>query len=184
MKKVVGCILLAACATVGSEGHGDVALPTAGVGPFRKLDTTEVQGVAPFVLDDKQGVYGEPTTVVENDEVVLFVTVREGAGRAIARSRATDGRSFFGAGGDIGHRPEIVLRADQAWEGGALAGPFVLRRGAEWLLYYAAAGGIGLARSTDGHSFTKDPGPILPAPAHAPGGYVDAVNRVHLFYGL
>src|SRR5699024_2677604 len=74
-------------------------------------------------------------------------------------------------------------RADQPWEGGALGGPFVLRRGAEWLLYYAAAGGIGLARSTDGHAFTKDPGPILPAPARAPGGYVAGAGRVHIFCG-
>ena len=183
MKKLAFCILLAACATTGADGHGDVALPSAGVGPFRKLDTSEVQGVAPFVLDDAIALYGEPATLVENDEVVLFVSMADGAGRAIARSRASDGRSFFGASGDVGHAPEIVLRADQAWEGKTLGGPFVMRRGTELLLYYAAEGGLGLARSTDGHAFRKDPGPIVPAPARAPGGYVDAANRVHIFFG-
>lgn len=182
MRRFAYCILLAACATTGADGHGDVGLPSAGVGPFRKLDSTEVQGVAPFLLDDKARAYQEPTAIVENDDVLLFLSIVDGDGRAIARTRATDGRSFFGAGGDFGHAPEVVLRADQPWEGKALGGPFVMKRGGEWLLYYAADGGIGVARSTDGHAFTKDPGPILPAPARAPGGYIDTANRIHLFF--
>ena len=43
--------LIAACATTGDDGEGDLNLPTSGVGPFRKLSGAETRGIAPFVLD-------------------------------------------------------------------------------------------------------------------------------------
>ena len=43
--------LSAACATLGTEGAGEPNLPTSDVGPFRKLEKSEVLGVAPYVLD-------------------------------------------------------------------------------------------------------------------------------------
>jgi hypothetical protein len=100
----------------------------------------------------------------------------------IVRSRALDGVSFYGTSVDSGHTVPIVLRADQPWEGDALGGPFVLRRPDGFLLYYSAAGGIGVARSTDGLAFTKEQGAIL-TNASGPGAYVGQDEKVHLFFG-
>src|SRR5439155_12909767 len=101
----------------------------------------------------------------------------------IVRSRALDGRAFYGTSADSAHVPPAVLRADQPWEGGALAGPFVLSHGG-FLLYYAGMGakrGIGVARSLDGTTFRKEPGPIL-EDVSGPAAYVGEDGRFHLFF--
>ena len=117
MRMHVQCIVLvlAACATTGEAGKGDENLPTAGVGPFRKLDGDEVPGVAPFVLDDRKALFREPAALDDNGATILYAVAkveREG-GDAIVRSRATDGRSFYGTSVDSAHVPKVVLRADQ-----------------------------------------------------------------------
>lgn len=177
------------CATTGAEGEGDRDLPSAGVGPFRRLADAEVPGIAPFVLEDREARYREPAAVLDGGDVVLFVVAEGGV---IVRTRATDGRSFFGTTSDVGRRPREVLAPSLAWEGAALARPCVVRRGPDWLLYYAAAGGIGLARSSDGLVFTREPRPVLSAegargawettPPRAPGAWVTEDGRVHLLY--
>ena len=159
-------VSIASCATTGAEGEGDKNLPTAGVGPFRKLGVDEVPGIAPFVLDDRVAIYREPAiltpAIATDDSPAILYAVGKPAGvDVIVRTRANDGRAFLGTSGDFGKSPPIVLAADARWEGTALAGPFALHVEDEVLLYYAAAGGIGLARSTDGLSFQKVPGPIF-----------------------
>ena len=57
---VFALVVLAACATTGEAGEGDKNLPSAGVGPFRKLEPEEVKGLAPFVLQDEASLYREP----------------------------------------------------------------------------------------------------------------------------
>lgn len=180
-----------ACATTGVAGRGDENLPSAGVGPFRKLADDEVQGVAPFVLDDRQSAYREPSVLLEGASTILFAVASEGARDVIVRTRATDGRSFYGTSADVGRRPEVVLTADAPWEGARVGGPFALRVGAEVRLYYAAEGGIGLARSADGRTFQKAPAPVLvrdaaspweTTPLSGPTAYVDAAGKLHLFY--
>ena len=157
---LLSCFVLGACASLGSPGEGDVDLPTAGVGPFRKLASVELLGVAPYVLDDPASQYREPAALaVSGSELYLYAVASRGGHDALVRTHATDGRSFFGATG--GQVPPVVLAADQSWEGTDLSGPSALRVGAEVWLYYAAAGGIGLARSTDGRAFTKGAGPVL-----------------------
>ncbi len=98
MKRVLGLILLVSCATTGASGKGDENLPSAGVGPFRKLADDEVLGVAPFVLDDKAGQYREPAAILDGASVLLYATGKDGGGArdVIVRSRAEDARSFFG----------------------------------------------------------------------------------------
>ena len=185
--------LVGACATSGAEGEGDRDLPSAGVGPFRKLADAEVLGIAPFVLEDRDARYREPSAVAGAEGVVLVAVASAPGGRdVIVRTRAEDGRSFFGTTGDGGRRPPIVLAPELAWEGTALSGPAALRRGEEWLLYYAGAGGIGVARSRDGVSFTREPSPVLAADPRAgawetsapraPGVYVLPDGRVRLLY--
>jgi hypothetical protein len=164
---------LAACATLGSPGEGNVDLPTSGAGPFRKLTVQEVIGVAPFVLDDKTAHFRDPAALALEGtlpgmgaaSVALYFVATTGEGAAardvIVRSHADDARSFFGAPTDVGHAPREVLAPDAPWEGTRLAGPSALRVSDQIFLYYAAAGGIGLARSKDGLAFTKEPEPVL-----------------------
>lgn len=195
-KSLCAVVLLLSCATTGVDGDGDLNLPTVSVGPFRKLATDEVPGIAPFVFDDRTTLYREPTALADGSDVLLFAVSKSGSGAAatdvIVRTRATDGRAFFGTSSDTGKTAPIVLRPTEPWEGGALAGPFVLRSGGEVLLYYAASGGIGLARSSDGGlTFRKEPGPIFardPAvpwettQVRAPGVYALPDGRIRLLY--
>lgn len=184
-------LVLVSCATTGAPGEGDRDLPTSGVGPFRRFADAEVLGIAPFVLEEREARYRDPSAILGDDgAVVLFAVATTAPGRdVLVRTRATDGRTFFGAAGDFGRRPVVVLEPSEAWEGGGLAGPSIVRRGAEWLLYYGASGGIGLARSSDGIVFRKERGPVLFAgdgwettPPRAPGAYLLPDGRVRLLY--
>ena len=174
--------VIAGCATLGSTGQGDVDLPSSGVGPFRKLATLETKDVAPFVFHDNVRRYRQPSAVAEDDDpnsarVVLFavateVTTLGGPARDfIVRTRADDGRSFFATAADLSlhaqHAPTVVLVPDAPWEGDRLASPDAMRVGGEWWLYYAGAGGIGLARSKDGVTFRKEVAPLLALDASA-----------------
>jgi hypothetical protein len=187
-------LLLAGCATIGSEGQGDLNLPSSGAGPFRKLDGTEVAGVAPFVLDDRTANYRDPAVILAGTDAILYSVAKVGGvnGKdAIVRSRATDQRSFFGTSTDLGHTPATVLEADLPWEAGIVKNPFVAEVGGSFLLYYAGGGGIGLARGADGFAFVKEKDPILvfdptsrweEAIPSAPTAYVGVDGKTHLFY--
>jgi len=169
-------VLVAACSTLGTASDDGQNLPTSGVGPFRKLGDTELTTSAPFVLlapgpamkTSPATTYLEPSILADgtdpsSTEVTLFAVLvpADGSASSIVRTRADDARSFFGTGADPGHAPAIALTADAAWEGGALTGPSALRVGSEIFLYYAAAGGIGLAKSSDGATFAKNPMPVV-----------------------
>jgi hypothetical protein len=171
-------LVIAGCATLGSTGEGDVDLPSSGVGPFRKLATVETKDVAPFVFHDNVRRYRQPSAVAQDDDpastrVLLFAVAAEtSAGRVhdvIVRTRADDGRSFFATASDLSlhaqHVPLVVLRADLAWEGEGVTSPSVMRVGTEIWLYYAGAGGVGLARSSDGITFRKEAAPVLASDA-------------------
>jgi hypothetical protein len=150
----------AACATTGAEGHGDQNLPTAGVGPFRKLEPDEVRGLAPFVLEDSDAMYREPAVLRDGGATLLYAVARVDGKEVIVRTRARDERTFFGTSDHFGRKPAVVLEPSMPWEV-ALSGPALVRFRGEILLYYAGAEGIGVARSTDGMSFRKEPGPVL-----------------------
>ncbi|CAN5211397.1 hypothetical protein BH09MYX1_BH09MYX1_58390 [soil metagenome] len=158
-------LLPLACATLGGDGRGDVDLPTSGVGPFRKLGSGEVQGTAPFLLDDQVAHWRDAAALsLGGTAVALYAVVdRDVAGESrqvIVRTRSTDGRSFYGGRG--GQIPPVSILGDAPWEGKVVSGPSPLQVGSETWLYYAAAGGIGRARSSDGIAFTKDAQPVLP----------------------
>lgn len=192
MKRRFLLLALVSCATTGAEGVGDRDLPTSGVGPFRKLDGTEVIGVAPFVFDDRAAQYREPSVLAAGDDVVLFAVATEGARSVIVRSRAVDARTFYGTTGQFGAKPPVVLSPDAPWEGDTLSGPAAIRVGDEVRLYYAAPAGIGLARSRDGgRTFVKEPAPVLTRSEgiawegealHAPSVVVLPDGRFAMFY--
>ena len=165
-------LLVLSCATLGDEGSEGLNLPTSGVGPFRKLADDEVLGIAPYVLDGAGAKYREPSALAldadpSSARVALYVTATQNIKgvihTAIMRTHADDARSFYGTSLDPtdGDAPALVLDAGAAWEEGNLHSPSVLRVGGVIYLYYAAAGGIGVATSTDGLTFTKRATPVL-----------------------
>ena len=180
-------------------------VPAAGDGPFRELVTAELApvAIAPFVLAAPVPEYREPSVVAATDdpastEVWMYAVATVGGAQVIVRTHAVDARSFYGDEGDNAspshtlHTPPTVLQADQPWEGAAVAGPSAARSGGQILLYYAAAGGIGLATSNDGLTFTKAAGPVLPVDAsfawettapHAPSVAVFPDGTWHMLYG-
>ena len=163
----------ASCATLGTSGQGDLELPSAGVGPFRKLADAEEHGVAPMLFDAPLARYREPALLRDDNDlrsmrVTLFAVASVSGHDAIVRSRANDGRSFFAGAGDApGRAPALALAADAPWENGSLSGPSALRVGEAIYLYYASNGAIGLARSARGASFTKLPAPVFSPPRSA-----------------
>ncbi len=157
------------CATLAESAGGDQNPPSSGVGPFRKLAAEELSGVAPFVLDDSSALYRQPAALpLPDGSVALYVVMHGAQGDVIARTRATDARSFFGATQDFGHKPQQVLASDQSWENANLAHPSAVTVSSGVWLYYASGGSVGLARSTDGLSFTKVGAPVLAQDALGP----------------
>lgn len=128
--------------------------------------------------------------------------------RVDARLRLADGQAFtltagevelradYGGGGGLSFagsiRPfpgdELTWTVDAAplltpeldWEGAALGAPELVVRDGAWLVYYAAEGGIGHARSEDGVSWTRLADPVLDGTS--PTAVVDG-DRVVLVYG-
>lgn len=174
--------LATACATIGSQGGGDVDLPSSGVGPFRKLGAEEMLGVAPYVVDDRSAQYRQPAALplagAAGGEVALYFVGGDAGRGHLYRTRATDARSFYGAPLDSGHAPKEVLAPDAGWEGSGLTTPSVVARdgGEVWLYYGTESGAVGLARSGDGGlTFAKEPAPVLegarsPSVARQPSG--------------
>lgn len=160
-------LVLGGCATLAEGGGGDEGLPNASAGPFRKLAEGELGNSrsAPNALLDKDTFPRDPAVVdLDGDPATLavagyFAASAEGQPatsppRAILRHGALDARSFDRSG-------DVVLEPSEPWEGDSIGAPSALRVGDEIWVYYTAAGGIGLARSADGLSFTREPGPVL-----------------------
>ena len=154
-------LLLAACGATGDMASPSTYVPSAGAGPFTKLAADPSLSInAPFVLRAPGADLGEPSVIANGSKLTLWVSVTRTTSsgmmsdieRATADSALTDG---FGA-------LTPVLAADQPWEMGALRSPSIVapsKSGEPWLLFYAAGGAIGYARSTDGVTFTKVAGP-------------------------
>ena len=150
--------MVAACATLAETAGGDSNLPSAGGGPFRKLAGAEAHG-APYVLDNIDADYRQPSALplggADSTEVALYVVMHDAtSGKdVIARSHALDGRTFFGATQDFGHKPVVVL-SDAASD---LSHPSAVKATDGIRLYYTKNGSVGMARSSDGLAFTDGP---------------------------
>lgn len=167
------------CASIGERGSSPDGLPHGGTGQFRPLDEGETGIAGPpagraIVLADVAVESGMPA-----GEFLFYAQARaldeapeprethppneifwEAFGpRAIHRASARpEGTGAF----DFGPK---VLAASEAWEEGEVYDPWaVASDGGPVRLYYAAAGGIGVAEapSLDAR-FSKLPGPILTA---------------------
>lgn len=207
----LGCATLvltfAACATLGEQinDNGGANLPSAGDGPFRPLTAAELAPVAvvPYVFGSPSANYRDPSVVGVNAnptsaEVWMYAVADVGGTAAIVRTDADDARSFYADEADNAdtshpqHTPPVVLSANQPWEGASLSGPSALQSGGQVWLYYAGAGGIGLARSSDGLTFTKVTTPVLVPDAtatwesttpHAPSVAIFPDGSWHMLYG-
>jgi hypothetical protein len=164
-----------ACATLGGGAGGSTGLPTANMGPFRELTMAEEPNQPlSFVFAPPGLAVREPSVLAVDPSdpssmgvylcAVVEASSDAGSSTTITRTRADDGRSFYGTALDpaLGTTLPPVLSATAPWEGSRVTGPSVLRVGSEYYLFYAAAGGIGLARSADGLNFIKnDTNPVL-----------------------
>jgi hypothetical protein len=173
------------------------------VGPFRPLKDGELvpAAVVPYVFGDPAAAYREPSVVGTSDDpasaaVWMYAVATVGGAQVIVRTRADDARSFYADAADNAdtshpkHAPQVVLAADQPWEGGTVGGPCAVRSGGQVWLYYGTAGGIALATSSDGLSFSKQGNVLTPGsggpwettPPRAPGVAVFPDGSWHMLY--
>lgn len=160
---LLGALAALRCATLAAEaGDNDAVRPNAQAGPFRALRADEVPDKPgpPYVLGNSKAQYREESALALDDapagQMALYVVAdRTGGTQAILRFTAPDARTFTAD-------PDTpVLAAEQAWEGASVGHPDAVRVDGEIRLYYSADGGIGLAHSTDGVTFTREPAPVL-----------------------
>jgi hypothetical protein len=171
---LLAAMLSAACGTEGGPGGGASHLPVSGAGPFAPLDAEPGDLIdAPVVLSDPSDL-DDPVVFADGDALTVWLTAHRSAGDDIERADAKTIRQGFG---DL----EVALTADQAWEGGGVSAPSVVRDQQPWLLFYLAAGGIGYATSTDGHTWEKQPGPVLPGVAGPPAA-VRIGDKIRVYY--
>ena len=157
------------CGVKAPPSGGDENLPNANAGPFRVLREGEMppkDRIFPYAIRRK-GTRNPCALDVDGRSdttgVMLYLAASEGIAPGeppvmILRYDADDGRSFNPRDADA-----TVLEPSESWEGGVVDAPSVLRVGDEIWMYYAAAGGIGLATSSDGTNFTKRSGPVFGA---------------------
>jgi hypothetical protein len=161
-----------ACATQATPSAVGINLPSSGVGPFQALTQMQVEpaDVAPFVCLTLGESSNEPSVLPQTTDgstpaLFLYMDAQRQGVNGIVRTRSDDGVSFYGDSADLAnnpsHHPPFVLKPTLSWEGMAVTGPSALRVGSEIWLYYAGQGGIGLAKSTDGLTFTKTGSPVL-----------------------
>lgn len=154
---IAGSALLAggplACGTGAAPAGGDRDLPNAQVGPFRVLRAGETTRKAPFVFES--GLWRDPE-VVDLGAIPGSLTrmYMAGGGEKVGFLAAVD---LVDAIARPDTQPVRILEPQEPWEQGALAAPSVLHEEGRFVLFYAAAGCIGRAVSTDGLAFVREP---------------------------
>jgi hypothetical protein len=144
------------CGTGGDKGGGADHLPVSGGGPFGPLPAAPGDLIdAPVALSDPGVDLDDPFVIADGAALTVWVTAHRPGGDTIERADAKSIRQGFG---DL----EPALAADQPWEGGGVSAPSVIssadnRR----TMFYRAQGGIGYATSEDGHTWQKQPGPLI-----------------------
>jgi hypothetical protein len=163
--------LVLGCGTSGDKGGGADHLPVSGGGPFGALASQPGDLIdAPMVLGDPAVDLDDPFVLADGAALTVWVTAHRAGGDRIERADAPSIRKGFG---DL----EVALTADQPWEGGGVSAPSIVPG---WLLFYWAEGGIGYAVSRDGHSWDKQPGPLLPGAG--PPAAVRIGDQIRIYY--
>lgn len=177
-------ILLCGCATLASEGRGDVDLPNTLTGPFRALKRAKscsddvCTGVNELPSGVPNGVIQYPgnpparapsALVLEGMRVALYASRASG----IVRMTSEDARTFVEAG--------EVIKEPGADDPCALAVPGGVA------LYYGVAGGLRVAQSPDGATFGPSTAVTIAgegAVPRAPGVVRLDDGSFHLFYAV
>lgn len=164
---------VSACGTGGEKSNGGmIGLPTSGLGTFRRLDTSEISGR----LGVRTAGLVESAMVLRGagPQQLLFYAIANVPADVPAPDAGTDvdagppepdlaqflprhiWRTNFGTGPSYSGG-SVVLEASEAWEGGAVYDPWaIVLPDGRVRLYYAAAGGIGVAESdTATGTFTR-----------------------------
>lgn len=154
---LVVAALSSSCGALGAPARGDRDLPSSLFGGYASVAGPSSPTGSSALASADDGQFDEPSVIVGGDRKrLLFVTHRTSDGRTrIARlvERMPDQLRFEGL--------QTVLEPMLPWEGAAVSAPSVLSLdGVVWLAY-EANGVIGVARSTDGLRFEREPEPVL-----------------------
>lgn len=190
----------------GSDEFTQPMLPNSGVGLFRPLEENETGFDAPsgrfmslgaVAFDGstlRDGVFLFGAAALVDTETPQDPNLRSGeVDWALFEPRRIHvGTSIAVQGYGLG---EVVFRAAEAWEGGWVSQPDLVRtREGQVRLYYAAAGGIGVAEAADAmgpfNRITRAPvlGGLPPGPGEEPtfpsnpSVVVDRTGRYLLYY--
>ena len=141
-----GGLVLASCGFLGEE-------------PFRGRRSPDVapwHDLGPVAFGPAPGEVREPSPLVEDNQVVLYVERHSGASGELWRATSPDGMRFR-------FTPERPVLTPDARDAGRAGAPTVFRQGdGTYLLAYAnGAGQLRRATSRDGIAFTVDPAPLL-----------------------
>jgi len=162
----MGVLLLAGCGGGAAEpGDRDVPRIHAHAGPFRPLRESELSersGVAPYPLESSAREFREPSALDlaqrgRPGRCALYAVARIAGVTGVFRFIAPEARSFT----PDPDPARAILVPELDWEGDWVGAPSAHRVGTQVWLLYAAAGGIGLARSSDGIEFVREPSPVL-----------------------
>ncbi len=157
-------------------------MPNAGAGPFREIANEELglARAAPYAFRDSKGFTRDAAMLAADGDLgslgmwafvarTVFAEDEEPDATAlpneIIRHVAKDGRSFR-------RQFDVVLTPEADWEMGEVGRPAVVRFGGQVLLFYVGAGGIGVATSQDGCTFTR----TADGPALGPTGGWEQMN--------
>ncbi len=165
---IVASACIASCGTLAAPSTGDVDLPASLVGPFAALRGDQTpNGSTTLIRADVSGAQiDEPSIVRATRDArrVAYATFRTNAqpdtiGRASERmDRPAGSLSFDGA--------VVIFRAEQSWEGDFVRSPDVrVIDPTHYVMAYSARGGIGIATSSDGITFTHPNAPVIVADA-------------------
>lgn len=155
MRTILALVLLCSGCGALSSGAGAPANPPAsGLGPVIPIEDQEgLSWTPPFLLADPALAFSHPSALVDENAIRIWVQSDKGGERTIATARA---ETF-----ELGMGPlEEALRAEAAWEAGAVGSPSVLRSGDATLLLYVAEGKIGCARLDAGRAVARAATPV------------------------
>jgi hypothetical protein len=159
-------VVLAACGTLAAPSTGDVDLPASYVGPYLALSSQQTPSGAQTLVNASQaGEHAEEPSIVRVDAQsrrMAFVTL-SATGQSDTIGLATE-RMDHAAGSLMFTGAASIFQASQSWEGSFVRSPDVRAIDAShFVMAYAAQGGIGIATSSDGMTFTHPNAPVIQA---------------------
>lgn len=156
-------LVLPACGLgwIGSEDDRTAGLPTAGAGPYQRLEPDDLTPASePRFLNDTRADVAAPSMLAGGAGLRVWFTRRPDP--AISEINYLEAKSAHELP-TVG--PMSVLGASETWEEGIVGSPSVVKDPAGGLVMFYEGGvampSVGRATSVDGISWTKDGDPLL-----------------------